>query len=81
MTFLQFKAYNTAAVKSSVAGLPSWRYHGIGSSSLEARAYQQRLYGEIEPRADMTVAGQGSITRVNQINESSWSISLYIIQR
>jgi hypothetical protein len=48
------------------AGLPSWRYHGAGSSSLEPRAYQQRLYGEIEPRADMTVAGQGSATRVNQ---------------
>lgn len=48
------------------AGLPAWRYHGVGSSSLEARAYQQRLYGEIEPRADMTVAGQGSLTRTNQ---------------
>lgn len=48
------------------AGLPFWKYHGVGSSTIEPRAYQQRLYGEIEPRTDMTVAGQGSITRVNQ---------------
>lgn len=48
------------------AGLPAWRYHGVGSSSLEPRAYQQRLYGEAGTRADMTVAGQGSITRSNQ---------------
>jgi hypothetical protein len=48
------------------AGLPPWRYHGVGSSTIEPRAYQQRLYGEIEPRADMTVAGQGSITRSSQ---------------
>jgi hypothetical protein len=49
-----------------VAGLAAWRYHGVGSSSLEPRAYQQRLYGEAGTRADMTVAGQGSITRSNQ---------------
>ena len=49
-----------------VSGLAAWRYHGVGSSSLEARAYQQRLYGEIEPRADMTIAAQGSFTRVNE---------------
>lgn len=49
-----------------VAGLPAWRYHGVGSSTLEARAYQQRLYGEAGTRADMTVAGQGSLTRSNQ---------------
>ena len=48
------------------ASLPTWRYHGAGSSTIEPRAYQQRLYGEIEPRADMSIAGQGSITRVNQ---------------
>jgi hypothetical protein len=48
------------------AGLPAWRYHGVGSSTLEARAYQQRLYGEAGTRADMTVAGQGSLTRTNQ---------------
>ena len=49
-----------------VSGLPAWRYHGVGSSTIEPRAYQQRLYGEIEPRADMTIAAQGSFTRVNQ---------------
>lgn len=49
-----------------VSALPAWRYHGVGSSSLEARAYQQRLYGEAGTRADMTVAGQGSLTRTNQ---------------
>jgi hypothetical protein len=49
-----------------VAGQPTWRYHGVGSSSLEARAYQQRLYGEAGTRVDMTVAGQGSITSNNQ---------------
>jgi len=48
------------------SGLAPWRYHGAGSSSLEPRAYQQRLYGEIEPRADMTIAGQGSVTRQSQ---------------
>jgi hypothetical protein len=48
------------------AGLPSWRYHGAGSSTIEPRAYQQKLYGEIEPRADMTQPAQGSITRVSQ---------------
>jgi thiol-disulfide isomerase/thioredoxin len=48
------------------AGLPLWKYHGVGSSTLEPRTYQQRLYGEIEPRIDMSIAGQGSITRVNQ---------------
>jgi len=46
------------------SGLPFFRYHGAGSSTIEPRAYQQRLYGEIEPRADMTVGAQGSITRV-----------------
>jgi hypothetical protein len=49
-----------------VAGLPPWRYHGAGSSTIEPRAYQQRLYGEAGTRADMTIAGQGSITRNNQ---------------
>jgi hypothetical protein len=48
------------------AGLPIWRYHGVGNSTIEPRAYQQKLYGETEPRADMTVAGQGSITRSSQ---------------
>jgi hypothetical protein len=46
--------------------LPVWRYHGVGNSILEPRAYQQRLYAETEPRADMTLGAQGSITRVNQ---------------
>lgn len=49
-----------------VSGLAAWRYHGAGSSSFEPRAYQQRLFGEIEPRADMTIAAQGSITRASQ---------------
>lgn len=48
------------------AGLPSWRYHGAGSSTIEPRAYQQQLYGEAGTRADMTIGAQGSITRVNQ---------------
>lgn len=48
------------------SGLASWRYHGVGNSTIEARTYQQRLYGETEPRADMTQAPQGSITRVSQ---------------
>jgi hypothetical protein len=48
------------------AALPPWRYHGVGNSTIEPRAYQQRLYGETEPRADMTVPAQGSFTRVNQ---------------
>jgi len=50
------------------SGLSTWRYHGVGSSSLEARAYQQRLFAETEPRADMTGSGgaQGSATRVSQ---------------
>jgi hypothetical protein len=47
-------------------GLAPWRYHGVGSSSIDARAYQQRLFVETEPRADMTVAAQGSATRVSQ---------------
>jgi hypothetical protein len=47
-------------------GLAPWRYHGVGNSTLEPRAYQQKLYGEIEPRADMTVVAQGSFTRVNE---------------
>jgi len=47
-------------------GLAPWRYHGVGSDNREARAYQQRLYGETEPRADMTIPAKGSITRVNQ---------------
>jgi hypothetical protein len=49
-------------------GLAPWRYHGVGDSIIEARAYQQRLFGEIEPRADMTGSGgaQGSITRSSQ---------------
>jgi hypothetical protein len=49
-----------------VAGLAPWRYHGAGSSTIEPRAYQQRLYGEAGTRADMTIAGQGSLTRSNQ---------------
>lgn len=48
------------------AGLSPWRYHGAGNSTIEPRAYQQKLYGETEPRADMTVGAQGSLTRVNQ---------------
>jgi len=46
------------------AGLAAWRYHGVGSSSLEPRAYQQRLYGEAGTRVDMTTGG--SMTRSNQ---------------
>jgi hypothetical protein len=48
------------------SGLSPWRYHGVGSDNREPRAYQHRLYGETEPRADMTVVAQGSATRVNQ---------------
>jgi hypothetical protein len=40
-----------------------WRYMGAGNDSREARPYQQRLFGETEPRADMTQAPQGSATR------------------
>ena len=47
-------------------GQPVFRYHGAGNSTIEPRAYQQRLYGEIEPRADMYTGGQGSATRVAQ---------------
>jgi hypothetical protein len=43
-----------------------FRYHGVGNSTIEPRAYQQRLYGETEPRADMSVGAQGSYSRVNQ---------------
>lgn len=46
--------------------IPPWRYHGVGNSTIEPRTYQQKLYGEIEPRADMTIAAQGSITRVTR---------------
>jgi hypothetical protein len=45
-------------------GLSVWRYHGAGSSDLEARAYQDRLFGEISTRADMSIGAEGSITRV-----------------
>lgn len=45
---------------------PLWKYHGVGNSTIEARAYQQKLYGEAGTRVDMSVAGQGSITRNNQ---------------
>lgn len=45
------------------SGIPPYRYHGAGNSNIEARSYQQKLYGETEPRADMTIAAQGSITR------------------
>jgi len=48
------------------SGLPFWKYHGVGSSTIEPRAYQQKLYGEAGTRIDMTVAGQGSLTRSNQ---------------
>lgn len=48
------------------SGLAPWRYHGVGNSTLEARAYQQKLFTETEPRADMTIVAQGSIARVNQ---------------
>lgn len=45
------------------AGLSKWQYHGVGNSTLEPRAYQQRLYGETTPRADMLAGGaQGSIS-------------------
>ena len=40
-----------------------WRYYGVGNDSREARPYQQQLFGEIFPRADMTSAPQGSATR------------------
>ena len=48
------------------AALTPWRYHGVGSGTIEPRSYQQRLTTETEPRADMTQAPQGSATRVNQ---------------
>ena len=48
------------------SGLPDWQYHGVGSSTIEPRAYQQQLYGEAGTRADMTIPAQGSTTRVNQ---------------
>jgi len=48
------------------AGLNPWRYHGVGSGTIEPRSYQQRLTTETEPRADMTVPAQGSATRVSQ---------------
>ena len=47
-----------------VAGLAAWRYFGVGSSTLEPRAYQQKLYGEAGTRIDMTTGG--SMTRSNQ---------------
>jgi hypothetical protein len=47
-------------------GLAAWRYHGVGNSTIEPRAYQQRLFGETEPRADMTIAEQGSISRTGR---------------
>jgi len=50
----------------SGVGSGLWRYHGVGSDNREPRAYQQRLYGEIEPRRDMTQAPQGSYSRVLQ---------------
>jgi hypothetical protein len=40
-----------------------WRYYGVGNDTREARPYQQRLFLETEPRADMTQAPQGSATR------------------
>jgi hypothetical protein len=48
------------------SGLAPWRYHGVGSGTREARCYQPTLHSELEPRADMTIAAQGSISRVNQ---------------
>ncbi len=52
-------------IGSGAAPTP-WRYHGVGSDLREARAYQQRLYAETEPRRDMTQPLQGSATRVSQ---------------
>jgi len=52
--------------KIITSGLADWRYHGVGNSLLEPRAYQQRLYAETEPRADMSVGAQGSRTRQAQ---------------
>jgi hypothetical protein len=49
-----------------IGGGALWRYHGVGNSTIEARAYQQRLFAETEPRADMTIGAQGSATRVSQ---------------
>jgi len=46
------------------AGLATWRYFGVGSSTIEARSYQQKLYGEAGTRIDMTTGG--SMTRSNQ---------------
>lgn len=43
-----------------------WRYMGAGSDLSQARPYQQRLFAEIEPRADMSVVAQGSRTRSGQ---------------
>jgi hypothetical protein len=60
---IQGLAYSNKIV---ITGGVLWRYMGVGSDSREARCYQQRLYAETEPRADMTQAPQGSMTRVNQ---------------
>lgn len=49
-----------------LGGLSPGRYHGVGNSTIEPRCYQQRLYAETEPRADMSISAQGSRTRVNE---------------
>lgn len=49
-----------------LTGQAPWRYIVGGSDPREARAYQQALFAEVGPRADMTVAGQGSVSRVSE---------------
>jgi hypothetical protein len=50
---------NKLAFGASVA---RWRYMGAGNDSREARPYQQKLFGEVSSRLDMTISG--SMTRV-----------------
>jgi hypothetical protein len=37
-----------------------------GTDSSQARPYQQSLLGEVTPRIDLTLPGNGSVTRTNQ---------------
>jgi hypothetical protein len=49
-----------------LTGLAPWRYIVGGSDPRESRAYQQELFAEVGPRADMSVPAQGSVSRVNE---------------
>jgi hypothetical protein len=49
-------------VGGSLGGLSPWRYMAAGSDKREARSYQDHLFAETLPRADMN--SSGSITRV-----------------